>query len=431
MLSPKYQKRGCLMKNFGEKTKLGNWRQPSGPSNAGSVAIALSRSSLFKRITGSSYEFPNLRSVAFPLVNLFFLLCGVMAFCSCSFFKFTHPDNEWFFMPKEFHDLSNFHIYQEDIIKIKNSCGQGDLQACTISKGWSLAIGRGVEKNTEQGRRLLQEACDQGILEGCTFLAHALKSDAQVEYPEKLIHDLYQSACVEYHWSGCAGLGWLYVDGIHVKKDIKKAVDYFELSCSHDSLEGCFSLGMCHLNGKGVKKDGQKATEIFSKAAKLGSGRADLHLSLIYLVGRGRAFYIGTNVKRDKTRALEHIRRSCEQNFHPGCIFYSGFYYQGYGVKKDRKRALRIMRDSCSKDYGPACYFTGDFYRRGRGVKKNPKKAAKYFQKACDCDWMLGCFFLGEYFRGSALTDEDRQKAQEYYEKACRGGHEPACRRVE
>ena len=117
--------------------------------------------------------------------------------------------------------------------------------------GVMLALGKGVQKNSNQAVSWFMRAAEQGHI------------DAQ------------------------SALGDMYYNGNGVAKDYGEAAKWFKKSAKQDDANSQFYLGTMYLEGKGVKQDFEQAILLFSKSANQGHANSQTNLGVMYAEGLG------------------------------------------------------------------------------------------------------------------------------------------------
>src|SRR5262245_9279752 len=122
----------------------------------------------------------------------------------------------------------------DDVEKLSAECEKGQLASCT-ALGIDYLDGRGVTKDENKARALLERACGG--------------NDAR----------------------GCNNLGIIYAEGLSVPKDGARAVQLYQRGCDGGYLRACMNLGRMYSNGRGAPKDEARAVQLFRKVCESGS----------------------------------------------------------------------------------------------------------------------------------------------------------------
>jgi S1-C subfamily serine protease len=128
-------------------------------------------------------------------------------------------------------------------------------------------------------------------------------------------------------------------------------------------------------DGNGVTKDRTKALEFVRKAAELGDANAWHKLGMYYDHG-------SAGLKRDPVESARWYRKAAEYGI-PGAQNALGiFYLNGDGVEPDMAQAVQWFEKAAKSGHLPALNNLGDAYRLGSGVEKEIQKAIVLYRLA-------------------------------------------------
>jgi TPR repeat protein len=146
--------------------------------------------------------------------------------------------------------------------------------------------GRGMERDREFGRRLLEEAAAKREPAACYNLALILLS-AGAEGDFKRAADLLEIAARAEIPDAQHALGVLYLRGRGMPRDPAKAAFWFRKAAENGNTAGEVEYAILLFNGEGVAADERLAARYFRRAAGRGNAIAQNRLARLYAVGRG------------------------------------------------------------------------------------------------------------------------------------------------
>lgn len=240
--------------------------------------------------------------------------------------------------------------------ELGRACGGGDAPACVLLGNRRRTRGEG------QALPLFQQACDQGLSDGCAELGLMYDLGQEVQADSDHARSLFKRACDSRSGLGCSRLAALLLrDPQHPRAE---AVGYSEAGCAAGAGLGCVNLGLMYQQADGVPRDLARATELF--------------------------------------------RSACKLEFGPGCRLLGEAYAKGSGLRPDARGAASFNIRACQLGDAVGCGNAGVNYQRGLGVKPDSSKAAHYFQRACTLGERRYCALL-ERFRNLAPAETGRE----------------------
>src|SRR6266511_1832447 len=247
----------------------------------------------------------------------------------------------------------------DDVKKLSAECEKGQLASCT-ALGIDYLTGRGVTKDENKARALLERACGGNDARGCNNLGIIYAEGQGVPKDEARAVQLYQRGCDGGYVGACVNLGSMYVLGRGVAKDEALAVQLYERACNDGLADGCGNLANMYVKGAGVAKNEEKAAKLSEKACEAGSAFGCTNLGALYENGQG--------VAKDIAHAVQLYQRSCDAGDATGCDYLGDMYAVGRGVAKDKSRSAALYQKSCKLGGAHACLKIGE-YRTGRLLK--------------------------------------------------------------
>lgn len=237
--------------------------------------------------------------------------------------------------------------------------------------------GKGVEKDTEKARALLQDAIADGSDEA------------------KLKLSIYNLA--DNH------------------NDLD-AVAHDEQSAEGNDPAALFILSNRYEVGKGVEKDLNKSFSLCKRAADMGYAPAQYTVAMYYGRGQGTA--------KDDKEAFNYLLKSAKQDFDMAYGALANCYYWGKGTAVNYPEARYWGEKGVEKDDSTACYIMGCYYYKGNANSPDYVKALNYFQKSAELgspDGLYGCSlchkFGGPSIRDYNLAFKELRQAVDLYKK--------------
>jgi TPR repeat protein len=146
--------------------------------------------------------------------------------------------------------------------------------------------GRGMERDRERGRALLEEAAAKGEPAAAYNLALLLLASGN-DADLKRAAGLLQLAAKAEIPDAQHALGVLYLRGRGLPRDTAEAVRWFLKAAENGNTAGEVEYAILLFNGEGVAADEALAARYFRRAAGRGNVIAQNRLARLYVVGRG------------------------------------------------------------------------------------------------------------------------------------------------
>jgi TonB family protein len=301
---------------------------------------------------------------------------------------------------------------------LQQACNDGDVRGCT-DLGWMLENGNRIPKDEARAMALYARACDGGSGSGCDYLANMYRDGRGTAKDNARATTLYQRACEGGSSEGCNNLGVAYASGTSVPKDEAKAVALYARACDGGYAAGCANAGRFLQEGRGGAKDLVRARAAYQKACDGRHARACMDLGLMAVNGEGG--------DKDAARGVEVLQRSCDSGMGEGCLHLGRIYRDGRGVPKDEQRSVSLLQRACDAGRALGCFDLGAAISNGQGAPKNDALGLAAYRRACEGGLGDGCLVVGErYGRGSGVPRDDAEAAR-WYKKGCDVGFGDAC----
>jgi len=265
-----------------------------------------------------------------------------------------------------------------------DACSGGDAAGCTLVQQL-----RGLEE-MRQERQLAQVRCDQGVATGCLEVLMLDTHGASGQQGAASARGVLDERCTAGDGARCQDLGFLYSNAVFVEADLGRSAELYRRACElEDHL--CGNWGRLHEDGRGVPQDRAKALELYLRACDADgefSGQA---------CGMGAQLLLEPTALVDVARARALLERSCATSGIPRpCANLGQMLLDGDGGPTDTSRAIELMRRACDEQDGFGCANLGRAYALGIGVPVDTPQATVLLEKGCRygaqfaCDALMG-----------------------------------------
>lgn len=213
-----------------------------------------------------------------------------------------------------------------------------------------------------------------------------------------------------------AAMIYRLMDSMADSADGPKA-QYYQKVCADGGGEACFTLAVLYSLGVGVKKDESKFLELLQRSCSLGFGASCNRIGVFHAN------------RKDIPKAILFYQNACDLKDGRGCANL-GATYDMPGAVQDYAKAQNALLKACDLGDAEGYTYLAFMYANAHGVRLDDAKAAELYEKACDLGSMLGCRNLGiKYSKGDGIG-LDRTKATELIQKACKLGDEQSCKYI-
>jgi TPR repeat protein len=232
----------------------------------------------------------------------------------------------------------------------------------------------GVERDIENGRRLLQEAGNNGMPSAFALLAR-LEASIRNAYVAVLFA---KNASELADPEGLFLMGYFYSNGFGgLPKDDKKAAEYWTKATQLGHAEAFCSLGHAYRSGHGVTADSDRAIRLFEEGHKLGDLCSTYFLAESYRYGEG-------SLDKDHKRALELYQSAADRGNDWALLQVSRAYREGFGdLEVDEEKSLEFLKKAAEAGNSTAMVELADAYAEGDlGLAINEASAEDWYKKA-------------------------------------------------
>jgi TPR repeat protein len=158
-----------------------------------------------------------------------------------------------------------------------------------------------------------------------------------------------------------------------------------------------------------TSKNYKKAFNLFKNIAQKGNVRAQLHVALMYVEGKG--------VEQDSEKAIEWYTLAAKQGNRDAHFKLGELYYKGTGVEQDYTKALHWYTESANQGYKWAQLRLGNMYLKSIGVEQDSEKAVYWYTEAAKYGSMTAKYKLYDLAKKGKCTEQDYMKADDLYQK--------------
>ncbi|OGW64536.1 MAG: hypothetical protein A3H49_10075 [Nitrospirae bacterium RIFCSPLOWO2_02_FULL_62_14] len=190
---------------------------------------------------------------------------------------------------------------------------------------------------------------------------------------------------------------------------------YVRLNAERGEARAQYHLGLMYLNGKGAPQDHEQAVAWIRRAAEQGFASAEAFLGSMYLEGFG--------LPQDYAQALVWLRKGAEKGNAYAQLKLGQMYLMGWGVLQDDAQVFRWWMTAAEAGDMFAQFQLASLYFTGKGVPKDDTQAFRWYVKAAEAGHGDAEFQLGWTYETGYGVTKDYQRALRWYTKAAEAGH--------
>ncbi len=261
---------------------------------------------------------------------------------------------------KAFYDSGDIH---QAIQLLERVAATGDAAAQSLL-GTAYIEGDGLEKNINEGLRLLELSAAQGYSEAHFNLAQMYRmgvSDIPVDYKKAI--QWYESAAKLKNPQATFNLAIMYQQGQGTEQNYTRALELYKQTADFGSGHAMHNIGLMYASGTGVTQDYTEAIYWFKKAVEAGAPKAAFDLGYMYMNGHG--------AEKDMQKAFTYYKQAAEIGVPLAQINLGYMYHDGLGTKQDFKEAFKWTRLAAEANIGQAQYNLGKMLINGEGTLKS------------------------------------------------------------
>lgn len=212
------------------------------------------------------------------------------------------------------------------------------------------------------------------------------------------------------------------------REDTSRHAPLTEGTCKGWSVDACVHVGM----GFVASMRDDLGLPYLEQACALGSSRGCHELGEVYYTRDRR-------VRDDSKRTGEWLaifQKLCRDGHHSSCARLAGIEAAGSGwdiLPQDAPRAVETMRRLCDETGDHGCAFMAAVYHHGSGdIEADPAKGDAYLVKWCETFPSGGCYNLARAHETKRLVSQpvDLSKVPGLFKTSCEAGDARACRRL-
>jgi hypothetical protein len=303
----------------------------------------------------------------------------------------------------------------------RRDCDAADARACT-GYGNMVWYGEGIDRDAQQGRTVLQRACDGGDLEGCERLGSIYASGERGTTPDQPRGvGLYRRACDGGLAAGCARLALAYRRGAGVEKNLYRSRELLTRACPKDPA-ACWDLGKAWELGPDGARDDARAEAAYREGCDGGDSGCCGALKRMKV----------------ETSSAAQALKACDAGQARQCLLYADMLKTGRGTAQDAASALGFYLRACEGPIGEACVSLGLLLRNGAtgvtadaaGATEAFKKAVPIFTKECNGKRPEACADLAELYCDGSMLAQDTGKVLQLLDRGCKRKHWGTCNRL-
>lgn len=272
---------------------------------------------------------------------------------------------------------------------------------CLAGKGRAcLEAAEAVRKQTGEPRDLsaaaqyFQRACDADVADGCHELALLSATGELGVLEDDRASALLQQACDQGRLASCGYLASRLLFGFGVAVDpvlarvlAARSSKALEAGCKKGVALDCDTrafLAFTEVDGKRAAAFDwwKKAAPGLQKGCKAGRAMECRVAGLLSQLGNG--------VKADAKAALGPFERGCALGDAWSCQFAAGAYQAGLGVEVNLAAAASAAERGCARAHEGSCRLLATLLKQGEGVAKDEGRSATLFAQA-DVDLARRC----------------------------------------
>lgn len=272
-----------------------------------------------------------------------------------------------------------------------------NLPLAHYEAGCRFYIGKGIKQNDAQAIKFLTLAANQGFVLAEFLLAEIYrKGFGAVSIDDSLATQYYLKAAQHGHAESARKLGCAYHAGLGTDKDYAKAISWWEKACQLGDCVAAFNLSAMYQDGTGVAKDAAKSVYYLKIAAELNDPDAQEILGFCYYYGDEER-----NVKKDKQKGLQWIKRAADNNSSQAQFFL----FHHHKALNELKKAKEYLVSAALNDHIEAQFLIGSLpaalsYKK---VSAQSSKASKPSSEAKTVDTDKEIYVVTEDFQKKML----------------------------
>lgn len=301
--------------------------------------------------------------------------------------------------PQALQELGNLHFYGEGVeqnkikgISLYKRAVELDYALAKSSLGWILVFDNDIERDLDDGLRLLNEAMSQGevtasYLLGLIHHKGVKDNDAYLMRPDiSEAIKLYKNAADKENADAAYNLFHLYFHGEEIEQDNVRALKYLKMGADNYHGPSQYQLGNFYQNGILVDKDLSQAERYFMLSAFKGDNEARVAVGIAIEQQIDEGAYDAEGLEEYKQSQIDWIFKwlnyAADEKY-PLALHQLGIRYAtGNKIEQDYKKAISFFKQAHDLGFEESTNSLGIMYLQGEGVDKDEAKALEYFKAA-------------------------------------------------
>jgi TPR repeat protein len=267
--------------------------------------------------------------------------------------------------------------YIEAVFWFKKAAQQGDENG-QFYLAYCYLDGLGLEVNTKEGIRLLEQAIEKKQKYALGMLGEIyLEGKYGVEKNETKALDFLKQAALQGDADAAYSVARLYKYSTSSTQNKNEAVKWYIKAAEMGNMNGQTEIAEMYLRGEGVTKNIQESIKWYEKATEQSDSEKSAFWAELRL---GELYEEGEVVPRDIQTAMKWYRKGANQN-EINCIYrLAKLLYND----NNHKESFVWFKIAAEKTLAPAQYTLGQMYLKGLGTEKNKSEAIKWYKKAAN-----------------------------------------------
>lgn len=281
--------------------------------------------------------------------------------------------------------------------------------------GRFLIEGDVVAADPARGRKLLDEAAEQGHPFAATYLAWMILEAGDTAEAARGFR-LAQSAAAADLGAGINELGRYHMTGFGTPRDPRRAASAFARAGEQGEPSGWYNLALLHNDPQYGMLNQTLARQAALRAADMGNIPA---ASLA-----GQMLFKAEGGPRDRVAARPYLQRAAESGIADAQSLLAGLLFNGDGVPADQTAAMDWWEKAAAQGHGAAVNNFATYLATGRGRPADLGRAQKLIAAQAETGYAPSQFRWGLWQeQGWQGTKQDLPAAIRWFRRAAENGH--------
>jgi len=250
----------------------------------------------------------------------------------------------------------------------------------------------------ERAAELLQYAVEGGSADAHFYLAQLLRSGRGIEANKEQAFRLLRTAAAASHAGAAFSLAEMYSRGEGVTADPTQSARWLLDAAENGYGEAQLSLYFNYSRGTGFPKDETVALAWLQEAVKSGNVMAEQIFGAGLLLGRDPM------IEANPELGIEILKRAASKGSAPAQSNLGYAYFTGTAVDLDKSKAVEWYTAAADQGLLRAALVLGEVYSKGDGVDVDFVSAKKYFEIAAQRQDRTALSRLGSLLVAGSMT---------------------------